>query len=408
MISRALAASALIGLVTSCGGSSDPVPLVWVGKGGQPIAASTAASVFWVEADVNGVPGPQVIVDTGAPFALLDIEAFHGAVPLGQGRVATMTLGDTLLWKVPTVGVHSDDPAGSLGPNGRPFGGILGFTVFGQFVVSFNYRSQQVVFGPSMAPKFISAVTSVPFSLEGGGVGEVPESGGVMRFPASRVILQATVEGTPRTFLLDTGASWVALRTPLFQSIAADGRGQVVDEASLATGNAKTNIMRLRSVVVEGQEVTDAVAASGTKVDQLIDNLVIEVGHPVDGLLGAPFLRQFFVTIDYPARKIDLFRFALTDHIHDEYTRVGIDLAGQLSPSGSAAYFVHQVYPGTDAAMKKITTGERLMAIDGMSLDQLDAVTVDTMLLGQVGTTHQLKFTDKTVDVRVEDLLPLP
>jgi hypothetical protein len=160
-------------------------------------------------------------------------------------------------------------------------------------------------------------------------------------------------------------------------------------------------------VVVQGQEVKDAVAASGAKVDQLIDNLVIEVGHPVDGLLGAPFLREFFVTVDYPNKNLDLSRFTSEDHIHDEYRRVGIDLAGQLAPNG-ASYFVHQVYPGTDAAMKNITLGEHLLAIDDVMLDQLDAVTVDTMLLGDVGTTHKLQFSDKTVVVKVEDLLPLP
>jgi predicted aspartyl protease len=407
MISRALAATVLSGLLVSCGGSSNSVPLVWVGQGGKPLSASTASSVFWVEADVNGVPGPQVIVDTGAPFALLDVEPFKGAVALGAGRVATLTLGDTVLWKVPTVGKHAEDPSGSLTPTGKLFGGILGFAVFGQFPVSFNYKNQQVTFGPSAPPAMVLPVVGVPFALEGGGVGELPDNSGVMQFPASRIILQATVEGTPRTFLLDTGASWVALRTALFQSIATDGRGQVVDDASLASGNAKTNIMRLRSVAVQGQEVKDAVAASGSQVDQLIDNLVIEVGHPVDGLLGAPFLREFFVTIDYPTRNLDLYRFASEDHIHDEYRRVGIDLAAQLAPNG-AFYFVHQVYPGTDAAMKNITVGERLVSIDDVNLELLDAVTVDTMLLGNVGTTHKLQFSDKTVVVQVEDLLPLP
>src|SRR5678815_1897822 len=110
MTSRAtvLGASMLFGMAVGCGGSSEPVPLVWVGKAGEHLPASTAASVFWVQADVNGVPGPQVIVDTGAPFALLNVEAFGGAVPFGKGRVATMTLGGTVLWKVPTVGVARD------------------------------------------------------------------------------------------------------------------------------------------------------------------------------------------------------------------------------------------------------------------------------------------------------------
>jgi predicted aspartyl protease len=410
MISRAriLTASALIGVIASCGGSSDPVPLVWVGKGGAHLPASTAASVFWVQADVNGVPGPQVIVDTGAPFALLNVEAFQGAVALGKGSVATMTLGNTVLWKVPTVGVHAaPDHSDSIAPNGKPFGGILGFSVFGQFPMSFNYRDQQVVVGGAAPPAEVLPVISIPFSLEGGGVGELPENAGALSFSPSRIILQATIEGTPRTFLLDTGASWVALRTVLFQSLAADGRGQVTDDASLASGNATTKVMRLRSVAVQGIDVKDAVAAAGTKVDDLIDNLVIEVGHPVDGLLGAPFLREFYVTIDYPNHKLDLYRYASEAHIHDEYRRVGLDLAGQLTSTG-AAYFVHHVYPGTDADKKGIVVGEQVLLIDGAVLQSLDIVSVDQKLLGEIGATHTLGFNDKTVDVLVEDLLPLP
>jgi hypothetical protein len=409
MISRAwiLGASVLFGVAVSCGGSNDPVPLVWLGKAGEHLPASMASSVFWVQANVDGVPGPQVIIDTGAPFALLQFEAFQGAVPLGKGRVATMSLGDTVLWKVPTVGVHNKTGSDSIAPNGGPFGGILGYSVFGQFPMSFDYRAQQVVVGGGAPPSGVLPAVSVPFVLEGGGAGQLPDNLGVLTFPPSRIILQATIEGTPRTFLLDTGASWVALRTALFQSLAADGRGQVTDDASLASGNAKTNVMRLRSVAVQGLEVKDAVAAAGARVDDLIDNLVIEIGHPVDGLLGAPFLREFYVTIDYPNHTLDLYRYTSETHIHDEYRRVGCDLAAQITNTGFA-YFVHQVYPNTDAAKKGITVGEELVSIDGTPVQSLDAVAVDVKLLGDVGATHKLQFSDKTVDVLVEDLLPLP
>jgi hypothetical protein len=168
-----------------------------------------------------------------------------------------------------------------------------------------------------------------------------------------------------------------------------------------------TNIMRLRSVVVQGIEVKDAVAAAGSKVDELIDNLVIEVGHPVDGLLGAPFLREFYVTIDYPNHTLDLYRYASEAHIHDEYRRVGLDVTGQLAPGG-ASYTVRRVYKGSDAEKKGVVVGERLLSIDGAPLKQLDPVGVDLELLGDVGTSHTLEFNDKTVDVLVEDLLPLP
>src|SRR6185436_11967286 len=208
-----------------CGSPIDVIPPLWLGRPGDRLPASTASNVFWVEASVNGSPGPQVIVDTGAPIALLHVEAFDGAVPLGSGRVATMTLGGTTLWKVPTVGDH-EPHLNTLSPTGQRDGGIVGFTVFGQFEMSFNYRDNQVVIGAAPPPDGVLAPVVVPFSLEGGGAGPIQEGGEIIRFPASRVILPATVEDRPLTLLLDTGASWMGLRSTIFNAIVQDGRAQ--------------------------------------------------------------------------------------------------------------------------------------------------------------------------------------
>ncbi|HEX9294683.1 MAG TPA: hypothetical protein VF881_02580, partial [Polyangiaceae bacterium] len=110
-------------LGAGCGGSAGPVPLLWLGKNGVHLPASTAANVFWVDLGIDGRETAPVVVDTGAPIALLHPEAFHGAVPKGSGRVAAMSLGGTILWKVPTVGITGDD---SFAPNGQRFGGIIG------------------------------------------------------------------------------------------------------------------------------------------------------------------------------------------------------------------------------------------------------------------------------------------
>ena len=79
----ALGVLALVG--AGCGDSSQGEPLVWVGKTGEQLPASTAANVFTVQADVNGTPGPQVLVDTGAPFALLHSKAFGAWFRWGWG-----------------------------------------------------------------------------------------------------------------------------------------------------------------------------------------------------------------------------------------------------------------------------------------------------------------------------------
>ena len=398
----------MIGL--GCGSSPAIIPPLWLGLPGDRLPASTAANVFWVEADIDGDPGPQVVVDTGAPIALLHVESFNGAVPLGSGQVAAMTIGGTTLWKVPTYGDH--DPSlptsRSLTPTGLPDGGLIGFTVFGQFEMSFNYRDDLVVIGAAPLPDGVLAPVSVPFSLEGGGVGSVSMGGDVIQFPASRVVVPVTVEGRQLTLLIDTGASWVGLRTNIYGSLIEDGRGQLTVDATLAQGMAVTNITRLRSVIIGGLEVTGAVGASAASVDGLMSDLSYEVGHQIDGLLGAPYLREFYVTVDYPNRTLRLYRFADQSYVLDDYRRVGIELSTLISPTGNS-FAVRLVYPGTDAELKGIHKGDILVSIDGQFLFGLDAAAVDRKLRGSVGTSRQLQFAgSRTVDVLIDELLPLP
>jgi hypothetical protein len=390
-----------------CGEAVDVIPPLWVGRPGDRLPASTASNVFWVEADVDGAPGPQVIVDTGAPIALLHVDAFDGQVPLGVGSVATMALGGMTFWKVPTVGIANPEGK-TLTPTGLADGGIVGFTVFGQFEMSFNYRDNQVVIGAAPVPDGVLAPVTVPFSLEGGGRGPVSQGGEPIRFPASRVIVPTTVEGRAVNLLLDTGASWVGLRSDIFNAIAADGRGQLAVEASLAQSTATTHVARLRSVVVSGAEVQGAVAAAAESVDGLLGDLSNEVGHSIDGLLGAPYLRAFYVTIDYPNRLLHLYRFADQSYVLDDYRKVGVEISGILARGGNN-FVVRQVYPGTDAERQGIHKPDNILAIDGAVLFALDVATVDRKLRGTVGSTRRLDLAGpRTVDVLVDELLPLP
>jgi C-terminal processing protease CtpA/Prc len=114
------------------------------------------------------------------------------------------------------------------------------------------------------------------------------------------------------------------------------------------------------------------------------------------------------VTIDYPNRILRLYPYADESHVLDDYRKVGIEVGGVLSRGGNS-FVVQKVYPGTDAEAKGLRHLDNVLAIDGALLFELDVATVDRKLRGPVGATRQLQLAGpRTVDVRIDELLPLP
>jgi hypothetical protein len=163
-------------------------------------------------------------------------------------------------------------------------------------------------------------------------------------------------------------------------------------------------------MTVSGESVTNA--AVMTIGDQILDSIQGEVKHPVDGLLGGNFLREFLLTVDYPLGNMRLQRYD-TPPVVDEFKRIGIELA---AGSSAHAFVVGVVYSGTDAELKQLKVGDELVAIDGQLLDGLDSLGADALLAGTVGTTRQVQLgnasaaglANTTIGVRVDDLIPPP
>jgi hypothetical protein len=400
-------------LCVACGGSDESVPLIWLSSGDMTAPASVRSGTFHIDATVNGRSTARVIIDTGAPYSLLETSAFDGEVQEDVGSVDSLTIADVTLLHVPTVG---QDLPGSPSRGG----GLVGFTAFGQFPVSFNYRDRAVSLAGGPQPEGLETDSvSIPFTLEGGGYGPVRRGGRPMEIPASRVVIPVLIEGEEHEVLVDTGASFVGLRKSVFDRLAADGRGQVEEHVQLASSVSTTNVMRLRSVTVEGMEIFDATAASSSRdaasnapgMEDLLDSLTNEVGRPVDGLLGGVVLREFYLTMGYPEGRLSLTRYTTRDHIRDQYRRVGIELA--ISSKGPPfTYAIGQIYDGTDAARQLeslgIRVGGEVLSVDDQPLPPDDPSAADAMLLGTVGEVRRVGFNKATLTLVVEDLLSLP
>ncbi len=377
-------------------------PLNTRGMPGTPVPAVVLANIFGVHASVNGADGGYLVVDTGAPITLLNASSYPAnAVPDGTGTVKTLETLGLAFDEAPVVG-----GALNLGVPGVEIAGLLGGTLLCHFPASFNYRDAQVTLGPAQDPSAVQSAVTSPFELKGGGRGLLP-SGALVEFPNTRISLTVQVEGVDKRFVLDTGASYTVISPQLYADLTRDGRGKLEGlSASTVMGSAQTKVTRARSLSVAGAEVTN-VAVADASAGQLLASLSQEVGHPVDGLLGGTYLREFFVTADYTTNTLRLARYATQAHVQDEFRRVGVMLGPARAPS-AARYAVAQVLAGTDAAAKGVKVGENILSVDGQPLNGLEAGDADNLLHGDVGAVHQLGFETRTLDVKVDELLALP
>jgi len=410
------AASALLAGVLGCGGgNSTPnqdAGFATMGMPGVPSPTRVGANLVFADVAVNGKTGGRLGVDTGAPIVLVDATKYPGLTFPNQTEVnATLTVGELTIDGVPVVPMSF---GGGMDP--LNFAGLLGGGLMRQFEVRFDYANPDRAFRLGTPPMEMATDgvempgTTATFTLEGGGLGRIGD-GGVVSFEATRIPIQVEIDGTTHPFVLDTGASETTVRASVFTTITGDGRPQLSGLPIMTVmGSSSASATRVTTLTAADQTVDNAVVM--TIGDTLIDGLAMEVKHPVDGLLGGNFLRNFLVTIDYPGGVLHLQRYT-TPPIADEFQRVGIELG---LANGAHRYAIARVYPGTDAAAKQLSVGDEIVSVDGQALDSLDPNVADESLNGTPGTTKTIGLgnaaaaglSNTTVTVRVDDLIPAP
>ncbi len=412
----------------SCGGSSETKYQI-TGMLGIPSSTIVGANLIFIDAAVNGNPEQSsfgVLIDSGSPVVLIDPETFGLPAPATVNDVKTnIDLG--LIRDGYTVVTVQKIPAVQLSAammDEIGFGGILGGNVMRQFSVQLDYAapmSHGFCLGCTSGARddVESPGASVPFTLRGGANGPLVLTSSVkpiVNTPPTRVPVTVTIDGTDYPFILDTGASEVSVRSSVFDTMVSDGRAKLLGfPITTVMGDSGASVTRARTITVGSETIAD-VPVMTIPGDALLDGISKEMdpsGHSqIDGLLGGSFLRNFLLTVDYPAGQLHLQQYN-TQTWTDEFKRVGIGLA-QTPSSSKHWYAIGVVYQGTDAAAKGLAFGNEVLSIDGVSLDGMDPITADSLLNGTVGTTKTLVIaasdsaTPVSVDVMVDDLIPSP
>jgi hypothetical protein len=402
-LGTALAAIVLFGCGYGCGGG---------GGGGGPSGPTMGPvevidGLFVADVTIDGSTARKALLDTGSPITVLapTMDAQH-SIPAGIGTLTDLDFGGRAFQQVPVVGVDI------FGSSGNGIAGIIGCTVMCQVSLLFDYRGTALTLDPNGPLAGVEAGTEIPFQLLGGG--QVPGLGIDLELPASRIVISASVEGVPHSFIVDTGAEMVALRAAVLNPLLADGRGTLREiEVTASSTGTEATLARLRSIDVSGVSTQRIVASTDAAFDTVLENVSKETGQTIDGSLGATFLREFAVTIDYPNRKLRFQRYASEDHIIDWTVRVGVEIGADQS----GHVIVSSVLPNTDAAKQGVQAGDVISAIDGAGIASAGVRAIDVLgkLSGAVGSSHQITFgcsgcagASGTRSIAVDDLLPLP
>jgi hypothetical protein len=398
-------------LVAACNGDDDGFSYQ-----GEPITVDTdyGDEVPAIPIAVDDVASP-FLVDTGAPFTVLNLPSFQDAVD-DEG----LYRADLNLWGIDVrdyvvVVTTVFDPGSSIT-------GLLGGDFLRHFALALDYRAETSTLWDPYVP--VDGEIALSFDLLGGGLSYVPCSQslqcGTFRVPETRITMRAFFEGGAQDFnvVLDTGASAIVLDDGFYDLLdaATPGRPRLDGiDVDTVEGLLPGFLSRVSRISLVGDEeddpaaVLDDVPILVIPGNQLLAGLSQEVGRPVVALVGGTFFRMHHTVIDYPERRLRLQRYDTTPHVpDDEFVQVGLEIT-----RAGEEWVVARVYAGTDAEAELIVEGDVIETIEGTEVSALPGEDVAVLVFfHSLGDEVRFGLRRPPSDVveeklvTVEDLLP--
>ena len=215
----------------------------------------------------------EYTLDTGAPITRM---------PSGMSCPGSGTLDLSAF-------VVSGAQCGTQGDNA-----VIGSDVLQHFALSFDVDNSAWAVDSTWEAQIAQAQPPVALRCT------VPFSG---RFDDGGAVVRLNVEGTIGDYVVDTGSTFIAVRSPLFASLVADGRAVSSIDLQTSEGVVVAQQSSSSGITPCGAELPRALTII-TGLDSLLDQVQGAVGRPIAGLVGLSYLLLDRTVIDFPRGQI--------------------------------------------------------------------------------------------------------
>ncbi|MCO6438060.1 MAG: aspartyl protease family protein [Phycisphaerae bacterium] len=321
--------------------------------------------------EVNGQGPFRFMLDTGAEGAgrvdrtlveKLDLPLLSDATGkgvLGQNlkltdhRLDTLSMGELSFTNV----VVSSRDYNAERPGGlKPIDGILGFHLFSEYLLTVNYSARTIVVSRGELPP-PDGKSIVPIISDD----EDPE-------------IEVTIGGMSTKALIDTGAIIpLGLPTALAKN--------------LKFTSEPTRVGRSGGADIESATLDGALRIG----DAIIDNPETLIAGPLgEANIGIKIIAQLEVTFDQKNGRIRIERAAAPE-------RYGFVIAKR----GTEPWNIKEVAPDSIAESAGLRAGDRVIAVNGQSMEGIDRESLDR-LLGSLSLTFEIERQGERMEVRMQ------
>jgi hypothetical protein len=245
--------------------------------------------------------------------------------------------------------------------------GFLGLSFLKQFTFRLDYQRELLFLAPAGSRSLAGAEPSLPVLLSG------------------QLTTLVEVDGTPAHLVVDTGGgqglilrSWFVEEQKL--------RERYPKRLSVVTGGDLLGLMhgeitRLRSLKLGDHTLTNVFAEFETKPSPRHDD--------VAGYVGGAVLRRFNLTFDLAGRRMWIEPNA---HFTVESPPLAVVRSGLVCLPEGTNWIMQDVVPASPAVEAGVRRGDRLLEIDGVSVQSLNLDDIKRPLKANPGTRVRLRL----------------